>query len=483
MRERRARRRRARFVTKSFFIALAGFAVGLGATTALTFISPEIRSTATAAQSPETEATIALAAPKPVPTQVQRLDTETSVPEIRQRLALAPMAPEAPPAPPVETVSRLDVPQPPAPLPQTAPPRPAAGPPMPAVKRTEIEAVLLPPPPPSEEEVAAAAAALVDMAEATRREQIEHDNVKMAALTPPQVLPPAPPPMAPAPPRTDSAKGAPKSLRSAPPAPAWRRYAALTPPTEGRARIAIVLDDMGLSQFRSDRAISLPRPITLAVLPYGNHLHGLVARARTAGHEVMLHLPMEPRDGQRDPGPNALLTGLPQAELDRRIAWNLGRLEGYVGVNNHMGSRFTASRREMARVMRALKARDLLFLDSLTTGRSKGYRLAREFGLPAVTRDIFLDNNRDPWLIRAQLEKTAQRARERGSAIAIGHPYPETLNVLEGWLPGLAARGLVLVPVSALVRSPEAPRATAEAKSRRDPQAKIGMAPASIATP
>ena len=185
---------------------------------------------------------------------------------------------------------------------------------------------------------------------------------------------------------------------------------------------------------------------------YGNNLDGLVARARTAGHEILVHLPMEPKSVEADPGPNALLTGLPLAELDRRIATNLLRLDGYVGVSNHMGSRFTASEREMRRVMRALQARDLLFLDSLTTGQSTGARLAREYGIPTVTRDIFLDNDRDPAMIRRQLALTVARARERGHAVAIGHPYPETLDALEGWLPGLGARGLVLVPISALVK-------------------------------
>ena len=247
------------------------------------------------------------------------------------------------------------------------------------------------------------------------------------------------------------ATGAPRSLAIAPQR-TWQRFAALAPPAKGRAQVAIVLDDMGLSQFRSDRAIALPRPITLAILPYGNHLDGLVARARTAGHEILVHLPMEPQAADADPGPNALLTGLPIPELDRRIAANLARLDGYVGINNHMGSRFTASSREMRRVMRALQARDLLFLDSLTTGKSTGHSLAREFGIPTVVRDIFLDNDRNPAKILKQLERTAARARKNGYAIAIGHPYPETLNALESWLPGLAKRGIVLVPISALVK-------------------------------
>ena len=129
------------------------------------------------------------------------------------------------------------------------------------------------------------------------------------------------------------------------------------------------------------------------------------------------------------------------AELDRRIAIDLLRLDGYVGINNHVGSRFTASEREMRRFMRVLQARGLLFLDSLTIGKSTGYRLAREYGVPTVVRDVSLDNDRDPAKIHQQLALTAAMAREKGYAMAIGHPYPETLDALEGWLPGLAARG------------------------------------------
>ena len=234
-------------------------------------------------------------------------------------------------------------------------------------------------------------------------------------------------------------------------APAWRRYAAIAPEPEGRPRIVIVLDDMGLSEFRSDRAVALPRPLTMAILPYGPEPGSLVARARAAGHEVLVHLPMEPRSGDKDPGPNALVTGLPVEELDRRIAHNLDRMSGYVGINNHMGSRFTASAPDMNRLMTALHARGLLFLDSLTTGASVGQSMAIRHGVPTASRDIFLDNSREPRAIARQLAKVEAAARERGYAIAIGHPYPETLNALSRWLPRLKAKGFELAPISAVV--------------------------------
>ena len=460
-------------MTKSFLIALAGFTVGLGVTTALMFISPALE----------------------VPDQAAR-PGDGNLPVVETRIELSP----APPA--LESYSKSDALPGPAPLPaakpealaQTArlksppPPKPPAakalpapsfnaapaarlGPEMPAVKRTGIDAVALAKPDPEPLRTPSIAVPpnarpsdAVIAAEARRREQMEHENVRLANVTEPAILPPAPPPLPPSetvPPSASASASAPGPAGTVAPSGAspratprdtWQRFAALTPPIEGRPQVAIVLDDMGLSQFRSDRAISLPRPITLAILPYGNNLDGLVARARTAGHEILLHLPMEPKSEDADPGPNALLTGLPLAELDRRIATNLLRLDGYVGINNHMGSRFTASEREMRRVMRAMRARGLLFLDSLTTGRSTGFRLAREYGIPTMVRDIFLDNDRDPAKIRRQLALTVATARTHGHAIAIGHPYPETLDALEGWLPGLGALGLVQVPISALIK-------------------------------
>jgi uncharacterized protein len=496
-------------MTKSFMIALAGFAVGLGVTTALTFISPVLEVPVRMAKAPDAllpgvEQRIALT---PFPGDGKQYDKSDALPT---------PAPDAQPdaSPQREVPAQTALPKSPPPPPPVAPmvkaaPAASTGPKMPAVKQTGIDAAALaklePEPEQGREQeakpksVAVQAAVTppalrppnaqpqnphpsdaVIAAEARRREQMEHENVRLSNVTEPAILPPAPPPLPPAETEPDSASASSSAAvpgigpdtgpdsgpdtgsdtgagASGPPArinprETWRRFAALAPPIEGRAQVAIVLDDMGLSQFRSDRAISLPRPITLAILPYGNHLDGLVARARTAGHEILLHLPMEPNSEDADPGPNALLTGLPLAELDRRIATNLLRLDGYVGVNNHMGSRFTASEREMRRVMRALRARGLLFLDSLTTGKSTGFRLAREYGIPTMVRDIFLDNDRDPAKIRQQLALTAATAREHGHAIAIGHPYPETLDALEGWLPGLRARGLILVPISALLK-------------------------------
>lgn len=244
------------------------------------------------------------------------------------------------------------------------------------------------------------------------------------------------------------------------PQPAWRRHAVkmagLDSGDSGAPKLAIILDDMGPDRRAVKRAAHIKGPLTLAFLPYARSLPRLTAYARDHGHELMVHLPMEPKGRTSDPGPNALILGLDRGELERRIAWNLDQFGGFVGLNNHMGSRFTAHEAEMRLVMEVARDRGLLFVDSRTTEDTVGEPLATRYGIPTRSRDIFLDNVRDERAIRAQLMRAVRIAETHGSAIAIGHPYAETFKVLERDLPRLTERGLVLVPVSALVRAPAA---------------------------
>jgi hypothetical protein len=234
--------------------------------------------------------------------------------------------------------------------------------------------------------------------------------------------------------------------------PAWQKFAAAAPRAAGRPMIAIIIDDMGPDQKNARRAMTMAAPMTLSFLPYADNLTPMVARARANGHEVLLHLPMEPDNGYiHRPGPNSLRTGLDRAELDRRLAWNLDRFKGYVGVNNHMGSRFTADAQALRPVIAELRRRGLLFLDSRTTTNSAGRRLALQAGVPYGARDIFLDNERSAERVAAQLRRVEEMARRNGAAIAIGHPHDETLSVLEHWIDDLKQRGFVLAPVSAVI--------------------------------
>jgi hypothetical protein len=216
--------------------------------------------------------------------------------------------------------------------------------------------------------------------------------------------------------------------------------------------IAVVIDDLGVDRRRSGLVAGLPGPLTLAWLPYARDLPKQTASARSAGHELMVHLPMEP-SGAADPGPGAMLTQLPAEELKRRIEAGLAAFDGYVGVNNHMGSRFTEDRAGMSVVLGEIDRRGLMFLDSRTSGRSIGYALAREMKMPAAARDVFIDHDPSSGAVLASLKQLETVATRQGHAIGIGHPYDVTIDALREWLPSLEARGFVLVPVSTIVRS------------------------------
>jgi polysaccharide deacetylase 2 family uncharacterized protein YibQ len=232
--------------------------------------------------------------------------------------------------------------------------------------------------------------------------------------------------------------------------PTWRRNAVPFRDLK-RPLVAIVIDDVGLDRARSKRAWELQGPLTMAFLPYARDLPEQTRAARARGHELMLHLPMEP-NGRNDPGPGALLLSHRDSELRRRLAAALDSFEGYVGANNHMGSRFTAHRPGMEVTLRHFKARGLLFLDSRTSAQTVGDQIAQEIGLPSVTRHVFLDDEDSLPAVRARLVETERLARAQGFVVAIGHPHESTLQALSEWLPRAAERGVVLAPISAVLR-------------------------------
>lgn len=250
-----------------------------------------------------------------------------------------------------------------------------------------------------------------------------------AALRPPPALPP--PPVA---------------------QPAWLRYAVPAPATGNRPLVAIVFDDLGLDRARTAEAIRLRGPLTMSFMTYAGDLGEQTDAAQRAGHELFLHVPMEAVDRHADPGPHALFTTLSRDENLARLRWGLGRVAGFVGINNHMGSKFTADAHSMMPVMEELRARGLVFLDSRTSPSSAGVRLAVAYGVPHAARDVFLDDDQAPSAIAKQLGRLEQVARQHGSAIAIGHPHDATIAALKAWLPLLGEKGFALVPVSTVVR-------------------------------
>lgn len=220
---------------------------------------------------------------------------------------------------------------------------------------------------------------------------------------------------------------------------------------QGHGNVVIMIDDMGVSSH--SRAVeNLAGPLTLSFLPFGHDLQAQVNRARAQGHEIMLHMPMQAMKESGDGGPRVLKVNQSPAEFDATLNWGLNSFQGYVGVNNHMGSRLTQDSAAMQKIMEALKVRGVYFVDSKTIGSSVAANVAAQNGLPYAVRDVFLDHEISRDFVRRQLSVLEGIAKRKGYAIAIGHPHPETIDVLKEWLPTLSQRGLTLVPASAVVK-------------------------------
>ena len=200
-------------------------------------------------------------------------------------------------------------------------------------------------------------------------------------------------------------------------------------------RLVVVIDDLGESLPQARELAALSFPVTFAVLPNISNTREVARIGAAAGREVLLHQPMEPLDypHRANPGPGALFVGMEEEQIREIMRNNLAQVPQAIGINNHMGSRFTADDQGMATVLKELQRRDLFFLDSLTTGSSVADKQARKIGLNHLRRHIFLDNIPNVQAILFQLRKAEQLAHTQGQVIAIGHPYPETLEALKIW--------------------------------------------------
>ena len=215
-------------------------------------------------------------------------------------------------------------------------------------------------------------------------------------------------------------------------------------------QLALVIDDLGASVDDVVALEALGVPLSYSVLPYEAETAAVVARLRAGKREILCHLPMEPANAH-DPGPGALRKTMDLDALAAATERALAQVPGAVGANNHMGSELTTDRAAMGTVLDVLQRHHLFFLDSRTSASSVGFALARSLGLPAAERDVFLDDSADPAAIRAQFARFLARSRERGAAVAIGHPRPATLEVLREELPKAKAEGFTFVPVSFLL--------------------------------
>ena len=300
------------------------------------------------------------------------------------------------------------------------------------------------------------AAAQADDAErATAAFPAPEKTIRLALAAARPLPPPTPP---------ESAKPA---EPEAPPA-LWQRNAVAAAPRLGRPTLSFVIDDMGANPAQTARAIALPAPLTLSWLPAVPHLAEQIAAGSAHGHETMLQMPMEAL-GRADPGPGTLRTWLPPQTNLANLRTALDLVPNAVALTQYEGSVASLSVPLMDLVVGELQARRMGLLDSLPIPHDVALRRAAAAGLPAAARDVIIDADPAPPAIRTRLAEAEEIARKTGHAILIGHARPATLDVLEPYLPALAARGFVLWPVSAAIATAARPRPAAVAASDLPP--------------
>ena len=221
-------------------------------------------------------------------------------------------------------------------------------------------------------------------------------------------------------------------------------------------RIALIVSGLGVSAKTTAEVITrLPGAITLAFVPYGTDA-ALVGRARARGHEVLLEAPMEPFSyPENDSGPQTLLTALtPQQNLDR-LHWVMSRFQGYVGIINMMGARFTASEQSFAPILQEIAKRGLIFVDDGANPRSVAGRVAGADNLPFAKAEVAVDAVPTPIEIDRALGRLETAAREHHVAVGIASALPASIDQIAKWAKAAESRGVILVPITAVAKKPE----------------------------
>jgi polysaccharide deacetylase 2 family uncharacterized protein YibQ len=217
-------------------------------------------------------------------------------------------------------------------------------------------------------------------------------------------------------------------------------------------RVMLIVGGLGIGTGGTMEAIAkLPAPVTLAFTPYGNDVQDYVTRARGDNHEVLLQVPMEPFDyPDNDPGPQTLLSTLGAEQNVDRLHWLFSRFQGYVGITNFMGARFTASEQALAPVLREVARRGLIYVDDGSSPRSVASQIAGANNLPFAKADVVIDAVSSPAEIDKALSRLESLARSRGLAVGYGSALPVTVERIAAWAKGAQGRGIALVPVSAV---------------------------------
>ena len=275
-----------------------------------------------------------------------------------------------------------------------------------------------------------------------------------AESPPPLSVPMGPDALPPAPDRAliESGKDGPLPKIGADGRKPWMVYARPFEPNNPRPRIAIIVSGLGQSAAATEAAIqALPPAVTLAFSPYGQRLDYWTARARAAGHETLVLVPMEPVNyPANDAGPQTLLTTSSPSENREKLNWSLSRFTGYVGVLSLFGSRYTTAPEALRPTLDEINGRGLMFIDSRSSVRSSAFRIAGEIGLPRAISNRFIDVQASRDEIDRRLDDLVKIATTSGFAIGIGQPYPATVERVTAFVRAADERGLAIAPVSAI---------------------------------
>ena len=232
------------------------------------------------------------------------------------------------------------------------------------------------------------------------------------------------------------------------PADAFARPVKPLPGKPDAPRIALIVEGLGVSaNATSDAIAKLPGQVTLGFVPYGAQVAALAAQARAAGHELLLQVPMEPFDyPDNDPGPQTLLTSLtPEQNIDR-LHWVMSQFQGYVGLTNSMGARFTASETSFTPILHETAKRGLIFVDDGSNPRSVAGQIAGANNLPFARADVIIDAVPTPSEIDRALARLEMAARERGVAVGIASALPVSIEQIAKWAKSAASSGPVARP-------------------------------------
>lgn len=225
------------------------------------------------------------------------------------------------------------------------------------------------------------------------------------------------------------------------------------------SKIAIVIDDIGY-RLTDQQVLTLPGEITFSFLPHTPYGKTLAEQAYNMQKEVLIHVPMESNIGKKL-GPGALTSDMDEPAIRLSLEKSFQEIPFAIGINNHMGSYLTTLYKPMASTMKYLKDNELLFLDSVTSPQSKGTVVARKYGVPVMSRHVFLDNELSVEYITGQFNELVAKAKSNELAIGIAHPHPETIVILTRLIPTLTDENIELVKLSSLYKTtPKSPQLT-----------------------